>query len=222
MTTPSERTSLGSRAKGPALMILAVLLSLVPAAKAEATGPAGPPPAPAGGPPDGPPESMRRELLERLSTERAWRLVEGLKLDQPTAAKIFPILSKYDELFFALFSERRNLATQLQTEMAAATPNNARLTTLVDKLLALRDRRHALEAQRLAELRHVLTPWQQARLFTLLPQIEGGFLRRIRHARGAEEAEGEPPGPGGPGHHGPHEGGPGPHGPGGFPLDEPF
>jgi Spy/CpxP family protein refolding chaperone len=186
-------------------------------AESPSPSPAAAPPSSAPGP-GGPSEAMRRELLERLSAERAWRLVDGLKLDQATSAKMFPILSKYDDLFFALFSERRALGQQMRAELAAPAPNNARLTSLIDKVLALRTRRHTLESERLTELRRVLTPWQQARLLTLLPQIEGGFLRRIRHARDGEGPEGDGPeghGEGG----GSHRGG-APHG--GFGLDEPF
>lgn len=204
---------------GAIIVVLATTLAW-PSGRARADSLPQPPaagsPAPLAAGPGAPSEAMRRELLERLSAERAWRLVDGLKLDQATSAKMFPILSKYDDLFFALFSERRALGQQLRAELAAPTANNARLTSLIDKVLALRARRHTLESERLTELRRVLTPWQQARLLTLLPQIEGGFLRRIRHARDGEGPEGDGPeghGEGG----GPHRGG-GPHG--GFGLDE--
>jgi Spy/CpxP family protein refolding chaperone len=136
------------------------------------------------------PESLRRELLARLSSERAWKLVEGLKLDQATSAKMFPILSKYDELFFTLFGERRAIGKQLRTELASPSPNDALLSTLIDNMLTIRARRHTLEGERLAELRRVLSPRQQASLILLLPQIEGGFLRRLRHAHEGDGDDG--------------------------------
>src|SRR4051812_45542816 len=97
------------RVRAPSLSLAAclglgfLLAVAAPAAAAEARAAAAGPEASPHHLGEAPPESLRRELLARLSSERAWKLVEGLKLDQATSAKMFPILSKYDELFFTLF-----------------------------------------------------------------------------------------------------------------------
>ena len=37
---------------------------------------------------------------------RAWKIVEALKLDEATSARLFPILSRYDEREMAIAAER--------------------------------------------------------------------------------------------------------------------
>src|SRR6266436_154732 len=67
------------------------------------------PPPPTGRPPAGgqastpipgdgrTPDQLRNEVLERMRALRAWRIVDALKLDEATSARLFPILSKYDD-----------------------------------------------------------------------------------------------------------------------------
>src|SRR2546423_693839 len=48
------------------------------------------------------PDQLRKEVLERMRALRAWRIVDELKLDEATSARLFPILAKYDDQELAL------------------------------------------------------------------------------------------------------------------------
>ena len=131
------------------------------------------------------PEQLRSDVLERMRALRAWRIVDALKLDEATSARLFPILSRYDDREMALATERRDTRRLLRAEVQTVRPDEGRLTAAINRLLANRDRQRAMEDERVKELRKVLTPVQQAKLMLLLPRIEHEFAQRIQQA--AEE-----------------------------------
>jgi hypothetical protein len=155
---------------------------------------AAPPPAAPGRPPaaaqpgapipgDGrTPDQLRNEVLERMRALRAWRIVDALKLDEATSARLFPILSRYDDRQMVLATERRDTRRLLRAEVQAMRPDEGRLTAAINRLLANRERQRAMEDDMVKELRKVLTPVQQAKLMLLLPRIEHEFAQRVQQA----------------------------------------
>ena len=90
------------------------------------------------------PEQLRKEVQERMRALRAWRIVEELKLDESTSARLFPILAKFDEQELALATERRDIAQEIQTLLAAPRPDDAKLTAAINRMLANRGKKRAL------------------------------------------------------------------------------
>src|SRR4029078_4801687 len=98
-----------------------------------------PPPAPAAGSPDKrTPEQLRKEVLERMRALRAWRIVDELKLDETTSARLFPILATYDAEELAAADERRDIAQEIKVLLAAPQPDDAKLNAAVNRMLANR------------------------------------------------------------------------------------
>jgi Spy/CpxP family protein refolding chaperone len=169
------------------LAVLATLAAGAARAQSPAAPPGRPPATGARGaaiiPGDGrSPEQLRAEVLERMRALRTWRIVDALKLDQATSARLFPILARYDDREMALATERRDVARLLRAEVDASKPDDARLSAAITRLLAIRERQRAMEDERVKELRKVLTPVQQAKLMLLLPRLEHEFARRIQQA----------------------------------------
>jgi Spy/CpxP family protein refolding chaperone len=133
------------------------------------------------------PDQLRKEVLERMRALRAWRIVEELKLDETTSARLFPILAKYDEQELALAAERRDIAQELRALLAAPHPDDSKLTAAINRMLVNRAKKHALRDERIAELRKVLTPVQQATLVLLLPRLEREFAQFIRDVAGQRD-----------------------------------
>jgi hypothetical protein len=127
-------------------------------------------------------ERLHTEVLDQMRAMRMWKLTEELKLDQATAAKVFPLLAQYDDRARELMRERGQIGRQVNEQMRSGRPDNRRLQTLIDQLLANQTRRKALEDERFKALRPSLTPLQQAKLLLLLPRLEDDFRRRIRDA----------------------------------------
>ncbi len=146
-------------------------------------------PAPRPGPPPAAedhrsPDQLRQEVLDRMRALRAWRIVEGLKLDETTSARLFPILARYDERETAIAAERRDIMHELGAMTDAPRPEDARITAAINRLLANRAKQRTLEDDRIRDLRKVLTPAQQAKLVMLLPRLERQLARWVHEVAG--------------------------------------
>ena len=133
-------------------------------------------------------EKLRDEVMDQMRTMRMWKLTEVLKLDQATAAKVFPVLAQYDERSKEISRERWELARDVQDQVESGKPDSARLLKLIDRLQANQSKRNSLDEERFKALRQGLTPLQQARLLLLLPRIEDDFRHRVREAIRAQKA----------------------------------
>lgn len=156
------------RARFSLLLIVAALLAPAPAALAQ-------PAAPGAGPGVAP--DRREQIKRKLLALRAYRLTEELALDETSAARVFPVLAKYDPQLEQLTIERVALAKELR-----ANPAGPAAEDLVNRAVANRRALFELEERRLAELRKVLTPRQTARLLVVLPEIETQLKQQIRRA----------------------------------------
>jgi hypothetical protein len=128
----------------------------------------------------------RLEIKRKLMAFRAYRVTEELALDEAAAARVFPLLTKYDQKVDQLIVERVELHKGLR-----APPVDAKaIDELIRRTLANRRALLDVEEQRLTELRKVLSAEQTARLLVLLPQIERQIKMQIR--RSTRQQDGEP------------------------------
>jgi Spy/CpxP family protein refolding chaperone len=127
-------------------------------------------------------EQLRDQIFDQMRADRMWKLTDALKLDEATAARVFPLLSKYDDQERTLGQDRAQAFRELRQAIEAAAPDGARINTLVDRLIALRARRQALGTEKTRELRKMLTPVQMAKLMIITPRLEEGFRQRIHDA----------------------------------------
>lgn len=163
----------------PLLVVVALVSALggVPAVAQPGVSPAAQPAAGGPGrPAAAPPADSKREQIKRkLLALRAFRLTEELRLDETSAARVFPVLSKYDPQLEQLTTERLLLLRQLRGTLTAAAADD-----VINRAVANRRALLDLEERRLADLRKVLTPQQTARLLVVLPEIETQLKRQIR------------------------------------------
>jgi hypothetical protein len=136
-------------------------------------------------------EHLREQIIDKLRAERAWKLTEALQLDEPTAAKLFPLLAKFDDQERAIGKERGPIVRDLRDALDAPHADANRINGLVERLMSIRTRRQALEAEKLAAVRKVLTPAQMGKLMLLAPRIDEGFRERIREAVQSSRQGGE-------------------------------
>jgi Spy/CpxP family protein refolding chaperone len=136
-------------------------------------------------------ERLREQIIDKLRAERMWKLTEALKLDEPTAAKLFPLLAKFDDQERAIGKERGPVVRELKDALEAHGPDTNKINGLVDRLMDIRRRRQALEGEKLAAVRKVLTPEQMGKLMLVAPRIDEGFRERIREAVQSARQTGE-------------------------------
>lgn len=121
-------------------------------------------------------EKKRAKLKKKIRRMRAIVLAEELDLDEDTAAKLFPILNKYDDEFAKLAKEAIDL------RKAAETADDDDLDELIDDLVANQRARWDLDQDRFAAVRKVLTARQAARILVVLPEIDRKILQGARKA----------------------------------------
>src|SRR3954447_9681020 len=79
-------------------------------------------------------EHLREQIIDKLRAERMWKLTEALKLDEATAARLFPLLAKFDDQERAIGKERGPIVRALRDAVDAASPDANRINGLVEKL----------------------------------------------------------------------------------------
>jgi hypothetical protein len=123
----------------------------------------------------------RREQIKRkIRAMRAYTLTEALDLDERTAGKLFPLLSRYDDEIDKLLEKRADVQRRLAQVEPRSEPRA--IDRLIEEaLVALRGLRE-LEDRRLADLRKILTPAQTAKLLGVLPAMERKLQRQLRKA----------------------------------------
>jgi len=126
--------------------------------------------------------TKRERVRKRLRAARAWKLTEALDLSEKDAARLFPVLNKYDEKFFALQRDGAKLRRALKQQLASGAANQAEVNHLIEQSLAQQQRVWELGRQRFAEVRRVLSPAQAAKALYVLPEIDRAILREIRKA----------------------------------------
>ena len=122
----------------------------------------------------------REKIKQRIRALRAYTLTEQLKLDEATAAKLFPALAKYDDEFDKLLKARAELQRRLRDASASSSNDSKVVDALIDEALANQRAIWDAEARRLDQLRKILTPAQVARLLVVLPAMERKVQSQLR------------------------------------------
>lgn len=137
--------------------------------------------APMGGPPS---DERMKKIMKRIEMVRMWRLTEELDLDEATAAKLFPILSRYEskrmELQKQMFELRRK-ARLIESGRADKQESSARV---LDELEKNRTAMHRLRKEQNKELKKVLTPTQMLKYLSFEERFRREMRQMIMDARG--------------------------------------
>jgi hypothetical protein len=129
------------------------------------------------------PRSARRERVhQRIRAMRAWYLTEELDLDDATATRLFPVLSKYDERIAAVHQRGVELRRALRRAMSGSRPDQTSIDRLMDDLLTHYDNLYRVQRDRLVAVRRVMSPSQSARLVLILPRLDDAVRREIERA----------------------------------------
>jgi hypothetical protein len=133
-------------------------------------------------------ETRREKIKTRIRALRAYTLTEELSLDEQTAAKLFPLLAKFDDEFDKLLVTRAEVQRRLEASAAVTDPKQ--LDKLIDEAIANQRAMWETEERRLVQLRKILTPAQTARVLVVLPAMERKIQNQLRRAmRKADRAQ---------------------------------
>ncbi len=136
------------------------------------------------------PQDRRESVKKKIRAMRAYTLTEELSLDEKAASKLFPILSRWDDVTDKLLVARVDIQRRLTS---GQTTDPKALDKLIDEAVANQKAFWDLEDKRLAELRKVLTPAQTARLLVVLPAFERKIQNQLKRAINRRNAPGRAP-----------------------------
>jgi Spy/CpxP family protein refolding chaperone len=123
---------------------------------------------PAAAQPDG---QKRAQVRQRITDFAMQQITQELALDAPTAQRFKDVAAKYEPQIAGLHREVGMAMKELKAQLAAAQPDEGKLQQLADTIVNDRTKVQALEAQRTADNRRVLTPTQFAKLVVAWPKI---------------------------------------------------
>ena len=125
-------------------------------------------------------ETKRERVKKRIRALRAYTLTEELALDETTAGKLFPVMTRYDDEFDKLLAQHADLQRRLDGASDLKDPRA--IDKVIDEAVVNQRAFWDLEDKRLAELRKILTPAQIARLLIVLPALERRIQNQLRNA----------------------------------------
>lgn len=105
----------------------------------------------------------KEEVLKRIQMLRIWRLTEVLQLSSDEAAKLFPVLNKYDEQFRAKADAKQKLLHKMHHEMKKETPDDKQLKSLIKKVMVIENEAIQVRHEMYKELETHLTPERLAK-----------------------------------------------------------
>ncbi len=126
--------------------------------------------------------ARRAQVRQQVTDFMMQRLTQELQLDAPTAAQVRQIWDRYQTQIEGVRKEMGTAMKELRAQLAAPTPDNARLTQLADLLHNDRLKVEELDHQRIGELRSVLTPVQFAKAIVVSPKLKRETQQQIMQA----------------------------------------
>jgi hypothetical protein len=122
----------------------------------------------------------REQIKKKVRALRAYTLTDELALDEQTAARLFPVMSRYDDDFDRLLEQRVDVQRRLRR--ADALKDTRALDRLIDEAVTNQRGFWDLQDKRLQALRKILTPAQTAKLLVVLPAVERRIENQLRKA----------------------------------------
>jgi hypothetical protein len=140
------------------------------------------------------PDPARAQIRERVRQAIVDRMVHTLRLDAPTTARFTEVVKKYDDQNAAIMAENQPMRRQLKQLLDSGTPDDARILSLADRILANRVRMKKLDDERNAELRKLLKPADYGRMILVFPNVNRQVRAEIFQAlNGRAPVDGEEP-----------------------------
>ena len=108
-------------------------------------------------------DPRRDEAMKRIEMLRIWRLTEILDLNAEDAARVFPLLQRYDVMFQEKHRNKDMLLQQTQKELDKPKPDKNLLNDLTSRIIKIEQESMNIHVQMYKELKEVFTPDQLAR-----------------------------------------------------------
>ncbi len=131
-------------------------------------------------------DPKKADAMRRIQLLRVWRLTEVLDLSQEKAAKVFPIIQRFDEEFQTKAEAKEKAVARMEAELKKQQPSANKLQELTATILSLEKESMDVRETMYKELAEVLTPEELSRylIFEIDFQNEiDSLINQIRRDR---------------------------------------
>jgi Spy/CpxP family protein refolding chaperone len=126
---------------------------------------------------DKPPSKEQVEKIrKKVQTLKLWKLTEALDLDEETAAKLFPVMNKYEKKRFAIEQSIKKDMKKLRKIVDTASPDE--LAELIRRLEENHRELQALNGEQFQEFKAIL-PVRKVAKFLIFQQDFSREMRKI-------------------------------------------
>ena len=131
---------------------------------------------------DKPPSKEQIEKIrKRVETLKLWKLTQALDLDEETAAKLFPLINRYDKKRFVIEQSMRKDMKKLRRSVDTASPD--KLAELIRKIEENHRELQTINYQQLEKLREVLPVRKHAKFIIFQQDFNREMQKIIRESR---------------------------------------
>ncbi len=133
-----------------------------------------------------PPRKRLKEVGKRIEMLKMWRLTKELNLDESMAAKVFPLMNRFDRKRMDLEIERFRLMRELRgmiREDISSEDRDKRIEDIMKRLDENREALHRLRREERRALRKIFTPRQMAQYLLFQKRFEREIKHLIRKHR---------------------------------------
>lgn len=111
---------------------------------------------------------------EKIETIKMWKMTEALDLSEEQASRLFPAMKQFQNRADSLRNQMMKFVEDLENALQENEDSN-KITTIVDKIVSLKNQQSKNEAEFFAKMRSILTPAQQAKYIL----FERDFRRKM-------------------------------------------
>lgn len=132
-----------------------------------------------------PPREKIEQIQKQIELTRMWRLTKELDLDEKSAARLFPILNRYDKKRMDFEIERFRIMRQLREAINEdrGWNNDRKVDKLIERLESNKSALDRLREEERGELKKALTSKQMARYILFQQRFEHEMKEMIREHR---------------------------------------
>ena len=135
-------------------------------------------------------EEKREEIRRKVESFRIWKLIEELKLDAGTSAKMSSLLSSLDQKRKEIQQQQMAAMRELRAILKKTKPDESKIKSLLDKLEGNLRAMQELRDREWNSIKEFLSPEQQARFFLFQQRFQREMRGMIDGARGRGPGEG--------------------------------
>ncbi|TNF53760.1 MAG: hypothetical protein JSV71_00095 [Nitrospiraceae bacterium] len=136
---------------------------------------------------DSPSRAQFERTQKRVEALRMWKLTQSLNLDEETAAKLFPVINKYDRKRLTTEQEMRKNMRKLRRSVNTASEED--LNTLMKNLKSHHLRLQEIQHEEMSRLKDILTTRDMAKFMIFKQDFDREMKRRIFEARERRKKE---------------------------------